>query len=110
MRQAKVYVNQAYAGLLIENANHEQYIFQYTANYHGLPVSLTMPIQQNRYEYNQFPPFFDGLLPEGPQLESLLKQAKLDRQDYFGQLVKVGKDLVGAVTIFEELEKEQENE
>jgi hypothetical protein len=28
----------------------------------------------------------------------LLKQAKLDRDDYFGQLITVGEDLVGAVT------------
>jgi serine/threonine-protein kinase HipA len=36
-------------------------------------------------------------------LEALLRQCKLDRNDYFGQLLRVGKDVVGAVTI-EEIE------
>jgi HipA-like protein len=32
-------------------------------------------------------------------LEGLLKQNKIDRQDYFSQLVTVGDDLGGAVTV-----------
>jgi serine/threonine-protein kinase HipA len=51
------------------------------------------------YEFKTFPPFFDGLLPEGAQLEGLLRLKKLDRSDYFGQLISVGQDLVGAVTV-----------
>ncbi len=48
-----------------------------------------------------FPPFFDGLLPEGILLEGLLKQRKIDKYDYFSQIVAVGNDLVGAVTVRE---------
>ncbi|MQY80452.1 MAG: toxin HipA, partial [Bacteroidetes bacterium] len=53
------------------------------------------------FEFDEFPPFFDGLLPEGFQLEALLKQKKIDRDDLFIQLITVGEDLVGAVTIKE---------
>jgi serine/threonine-protein kinase HipA len=77
----------------------EKYIIHYLPGYKGAPISLTMPIEQGIYVFSEFPPFFDGVLPEGPQLEALLKQAKLDRNDYFGQLLQVGHDLVGAVTI-----------
>jgi serine/threonine-protein kinase HipA len=58
-----------------------------------------MPIKNSQYEFNQFPPFFDGLLPEGPLLDALLRKYKLDKNDFFEQLVKVGQDVVGAVTI-----------
>ncbi len=34
-------------------------------DYHGAPVSLTMPLANKIYEFNVFPPFFEGLLPEG---------------------------------------------
>jgi serine/threonine-protein kinase HipA len=34
-------------------------------------------------------------------LEALLLKYKLDRKDYFGQLIQVGNDLVGAVTVHE---------
>jgi serine/threonine-protein kinase HipA len=41
------------------------------------------------------------VLPEGVMLEALLKQRKIDRNDLFGQLVAVGEDLVGAVSVKE---------
>jgi len=40
-------------------------------------------------------------LPEGFQLEALLRRKKLDRNDHFGQLLLVGGDTVGAVTVRE---------
>lgn len=102
MRIANVFVNNVLAGRLIENDMRKDYILEYNEAYQGEPVSLTMPISQKKYFSNKFPAFFEGLLPEGPQLEALLRQTKLDRDDYFGQLVTVGADLVGAVTVFEE--------
>ncbi|CDR34237.1 HipA N-terminal domain-containing protein [Criblamydia sequanensis] len=58
-----------------------------------------MPTTKQVYEYDKFPPFFEGLLPEGMMLEGLLRHAKLDRDDLIGQLITVGKDLVGNVTV-----------
>ena len=75
------------------------FVFAYDEDYDGPRVSLTMPRRSGPYAFDAFPPFFDGLLPEGAQLEALLRQAKLDRSDYFGQLVTVGADLVGNVTV-----------
>ena len=97
MRKVNVYFQKKLAGYLIEN--NKKYIFEYLPDYSGSPISLTMPIQHKRFEYSSFPPFFDGLLPEGFQLEALLRHGKLDRHDYLGQLITVGQDLVGAVTI-----------
>ena len=65
------------------------------------PVSMTMPLKERHYKYSQFPPFFDGLLPEGIQLEALLKIGKIDSDDYLEQLIRVGHDLVGNVTVEE---------
>jgi serine/threonine-protein kinase HipA len=63
-----------------------------------------MPIKGKSFKYNGFPPFFDGLLPEGIQLEGLLKIKKIDKNDYFSQLMTVGEDMVGAVTVKEIIE------
>lgn len=102
MRSAKVFFNKAtLAGILTEKDIRQGYVFEYDIHYAGPPVSLTMPISQKVYEFDKFPPFFEGVLPEGPQLEALLRLAKLDRTDYFGQLVRVGKDLVGAFSVEE---------
>lgn len=98
MRTARILVNGVIAGVL-EEVEKNHYRFVYQLAYQGPPVSLTMPVINNSYEFNQFPPFFEGLLPEGIYLEALLRKYKLDRNDYFSQLLQVGHDLVGAVTI-----------
>lgn len=100
MRRADVFVQKELAGSLIEN-DDKTYVYEYRDGYQGAPISLTLPTAQRRYEFEKFPAFFDGLLPEGPQLDALLIQAKLDRDDYFGQIVTVGSDLVGAVSVRE---------
>ena len=87
------------AGTLEEIQKGKFYIFTYQDDYTGDPISLTMPLSQKRFEYPQFPPFFEGLLPEGIQLQALLKKRKLDADDLFEQLLAVGQDVVGDVTI-----------
>ena len=97
MRRAEVRVDDRLAGILTQR--DAGYAFAYDDGYDGPPVSLTMPVDEGPFMSKDFPPFFDGLLPEGAQLEALLRQAKLDRGDLFGQLVTVGRDLVGNVTV-----------
>lgn len=102
IRKAQVLVNGVLAGILEEIAhdtNQISYRFSYKKNYIGAPISLTMPRSTLSYEFKQFPAFFEGLLPEGPLLEALLRKYKIDKHDYFGQLLQVGHDVVGAVTI-----------
>jgi len=99
MRSADVFVHGRKAGELRELKFSRHYIFEYTDGYSGPPVSLTMPVEHKIWEYDSFPPFFEGLLPEGYQLEGLLSLGKIDQNDFFYQLVAVGNDLVGNVTV-----------
>lgn len=98
--RARIYVDEKLAGYL--EKLDSGYRFTYLSNYKGSSVSLTMPATSSQYDYDSFPPFFDGLLPEGFMLESLLKRAKLDRNDFLRQLITVGGDLVGNVTVEED--------
>ena len=97
MRKAKILINNKVAGVLTETDS--QYCFQYLPDYNGEAISLTMPVRTEPYCFTTFPPFFDGLLPEGIQLEGLLRVKKIDKHDYFSQLLAVGEDVVGDVTI-----------
>lgn len=110
MKQAKIFVSGKEAGVLYELEQGLNYRFEYAGNYTGDPVSLTMPTATRIYEFNSFPPFFDGLLPEGHQLEGLLKTAKIDRDDLFSQLVAVGDDLVGNVTVNMDMDSDADND
>jgi serine/threonine-protein kinase HipA len=101
MRRADIYMQGKRAGILEEIEKGKHYRFLYIEDYSGPPVSLTMPVRERSFDFDRFPPFFDGLLPEGVLLEALLKRRKIDRNDYFSQIVAVGEDLVGAVTVRE---------
>jgi serine/threonine-protein kinase HipA len=100
-RKAKVFVGADLAGFLEELVYKTSYKFSYIDGYKGLPISLTMPVSQKEYYFEKFPPFFDGLLPEGSMLEALLKKKKIDRDDHMSQLLVVGHDMVGNVTVEE---------
>ena len=99
MRKAKVLVDGVYAADFIELEREKKYQIIYLDGYKGPSISLRLPVDQKSCSFDHFPPFFDGLLPEGSQLEALLKLAKLDYTDEFGQLLVVGHDLVGNVTV-----------
>lgn len=101
MRAAKVLVNNKEAGILSEIDFLKEYQFSYLEGYQGVPVSLTMPPEQKSFHFDRFPPFFEGLLPEGFQLEGLLLYSRIDPDDLFAQLMMVGNDMVGAVTVKE---------
>ena len=101
MRKAKVYVKGVEAGILSELKQGAEYCFEYLEDYEGLEVSRTMLTDQKLYSFDKFPPFFEGLLPEGVQLEGLLKIKKIDKDDLFSQLMAVGDELVGVITVKE---------
>ena len=100
MRKAEVYQQGTLAGIL-EELDQNRYRFNYMPGYSGQRISLTLPIREAPYEFDKFPPFFEGLLPEGMPLEAMLRQSKIDKKDLFKQLVTVGEDVVGSLTIKE---------
>lgn len=100
MRKAQVFFDDCPAGILTEEDNG-RYVFEYAKDYTGPAISKTMPREKKRFEFNKFPAFFDGYLPEGQNLEAFLKREKIDRNDYFAQLLATGSNLVGAVTVRE---------
>jgi len=103
MRKAKIFVKGVEAGTLTEQKRDSEYVFEYLDKYDGLEISRTMPTNIKVYNFNKFPPFFEGLLPEGIQLEGLLKIKKIDKNDFFSQIIAVGEDLIGVITVKENL-------
>lgn len=104
MRKAKIFVRGIEAGTLTELIQGKDYVFEYLNEYDGTEISRTMPKNIKIYKFDRFPPFFEGLLPEGIQLEGLLKIRKIDKYDLLSQLIAVGEDLVGVVTVKEIIE------
>ena len=106
-RRARILQHGVPAGELTET-DDGSWNFRYFPEYAGPAVSLTLPVRSESYVFPGFPPVFEGLLPEGPQLEALLRLHKIDRSDCFGQLIIVGADLVGSLTVAVEWSAPQE--
>ncbi len=100
MRKAEIYQQNVLAGWL-EELEGARYQLTYVPGYRGEPISLALPVREEAYLFDKFPPVFEGLLPEGVQLEALLRLHKVDKGDLFQQLLIVGADVVGSLTVRE---------
>ena len=98
LRRAEIFQSGILAGYL-EEAQDGGWSFIYVDGYAEIPISLTLPVRKEPYVFEAFPAVLDGLLPEGEQLQALLKKQKIDRNDCFTQLVTVGQDLVGSLSV-----------
>lgn len=92
-----IYVGDRLAGYLIKES--ELYAFEYLQGYDGPTVFLGWELDLQRREWREFPPAFDGLLPEGVLLDQLLAKHKLDKADKWNQLRVVGRDLSGFISV-----------
>lgn len=101
LRRALVFQRNVLAGRVAQLEAGE-WSFVYEPGYTGAPVSLSLPVRTEPYFFSDFPPFLDGLLPEGAQLEALLRRLKIDRRDCYRQLIAVGQDVVGSLKVIEE--------
>lgn len=101
LRMANVYVQDIYAGQIRET--DEGYEFEYDEEYlkedEAVPISLTLPLQQDKYVSRYLFSFFDGLIPEGWLLDVTTDNWKIDRGDRFGLMLVSCRDCIGDVNI-----------
>jgi len=101
MRQAKIYMHTDRAGTLIEDEEGYHYVYEttYLMKENSEAISLTLPLTAETYFSKVLFPFFDGLIPEGWQLEIVKKNWKLDERDRMGILLVACRDCIGAVSV-----------
>jgi HipA-like protein len=103
MRQAKVYRNNDFAGILVEKTRNE-YVYKYDDTYFNDPskpaISLTLPKSKQEYKSNVLFPFFFNMLSEGVNKKLQCQQLRIDENDNLGLLLATAQfDTIGAVTI-----------
>ena len=108
MRKAEIKMHNELAGWLSQD--EDGYHFQYAPEYLQLkdpkPISLTLPMQENKYTGKVLFSFFDGLIPEGWLLDIAEKNWKLNGKDRMGLLMVCCKDCIGAVSVYPLTENE----
>jgi serine/threonine-protein kinase HipA len=103
MRQGEIWVNKTLAGILTEDDNGYNFKYQqtYLKNQKAMPVSLTLPLQEENYHSENLFPFFDGLIPEGWLLDIAHKNWKINPRDRMGLLLTTCRDCIGNISIIE---------
>lgn len=101
MRQAEIYRKGMLAGILSEDGG--EYRFCYDKSYlereEGLPISLTLPLQEDAFISPVLFPFFDGLIPEGWLLDVALRNTDISVLDRMSLLLLCCKDCIGSVSV-----------
>jgi serine/threonine-protein kinase HipA len=96
-----VFYKERQAGIIAET--DEGYEFAYAAEYLEMesakPISLTLPLSNEKYTSRVLFPFFDGLIPEGWLLDIAAEHWKVKSNDRFELLLLTCRDTIGAVTI-----------
>ena len=101
MRQARIYVGDAFAGILSQEDIGYRFVYDthYLNSSASKPVSLTLPLKATPFVSKVLFPFFDGLIPEGWLLDIAEKNWKLHTNDRFGLLLVCCTDCIGSVRV-----------
>lgn len=101
MRNANVLIQDLLAGKLWEDeyGYHFKYDSTYLEQENAVAISLTLPLQTQKYTSDSLFAFFDGLIPEGWLLNVVEKNWKINPRDRFGILLATGKDCIGNISI-----------
>lgn len=101
MRQANIYRKDILAGTLTEDGG--EYRFCYDSTYlkrdNALPVSITLPLQEEAFVSPVLFPFFDGLIPEGWLLDVALRNTDISILDRMSLLLLCCKDCIGSISV-----------
>ena len=101
MKQAKIYMRDQLAGVLVEDESG--YTFSYDTTYlsssDAEAISLTLPLQEQDFHDTVLFPFFDGLIPEGWLLDIAENTWKINTRDRMSLLLACCKDCIGAVSV-----------
>ena len=101
MKQAGIYVNDVFFGILTEDEEgyHFSYEKGYLAKKGAAPISPTMPLTEQQYDKEMMFPVFDGLIPEGWLLDIASTSWKIDPRDRMSLLMACCKDCIGNISV-----------
>ena len=79
--------------------------FQYFDGYRvdvGIPISISLPLQEEAFSSEQTISFFEGLLPEGFTRRTIAQWMHADEGDYLPILHGLGRECLGALCVTED--------
>ena len=101
LRRAIVRLDGHPVGELVETDSGSRFTYDesWLSRSGAVPISLTLPLRAEPYDWPGLHPFFENLLPEGWLLGIATSKLKIAPNDAFGLLLATCADCVGAVEI-----------
>lgn len=102
VRSLDVYLHGQLAGRLVlrdSGLTSFQYIHTWLARSDAVPLSLSLPLQEERFSHRDGMPFFSGVLPEGRSRELISRNLGVSETNDFALLERIGGECAGAVTL-----------
>ena len=101
-----VFLNARLVGRLHRQASGAiefQYDTDWLAWKYAMPVSLSLPLREDRYIGDPVITVFDNLLPDNESIRRrVAERVRADGYDAYSLLVKIGRDCVGALQFMTE--------
>ena len=79
-----------------------RYSEEYLSNKCALPLSQSLPCRDMPYGEDEFRPYFEGLLAEGPTRDALASELGVKGSDYLSVLALCGRDCIGDVLAWDD--------
>lgn len=101
--------NTVFAGT-IHGSDSSDAVFSYDGSYmendDARPLSISLPLQKEAFSPIKTRNFFEGLLPEGFLKMTVAQCMRTDENDYLSILAALGRECLGAITIYDEKDAE----
>ncbi|SDZ88708.1 HipA N-terminal domain-containing protein [Lachnospiraceae bacterium NK3A20] len=78
------------------------YLPEYLHSDTAVPISVSLPLQEEPFSARRTANFFEGLLPEGFTRHSVAQWMHTDEGDYLAILAGLGKECLGAIQVLED--------
>lgn len=87
--------------IFYDNALNAKFLYskEYLQNKNSVPISISLPLQEESFTASQTRNFFEGLLPEGFTRKSVAKWMHVDETDYISLLYGLGQECLGAIQV-----------
>lgn len=112
-KKLHVYMHAYKAGLLVQDMTG-QLSFTYDESYlqlpTAIPLSISLPIQESKFENSQCRGFFSGLLPESEVREVVAKNLGISAKNDFSMLREIGRECAGGLSFIVPEQEDKVNE
>lgn len=100
-KSLNVILNKEIVGQLTQDPSGEM-SFEYSnfwlSKNNSYPISISLPLQQNKFKNRECKPFFAGILPEEENRKIIAKNLGISAANDFAMLDKIGGECAGALT------------